>query len=600
MKKYIIVIWVLLGLLSVPVYSSSITEVQNRITNIKAPTPITVPNAPNPSYDQKGFVGEVIARIFNSDWRIESDFIQAFSTILLSANNIPRWNGSSFQPWIMTDTWGVNAKIGIGTSSPEVQFHTVSTARFDGGVQVDGIRAIHHTNRSHNAQFTNDSSYGMFELRNGSANRGAYFGAGNGWDRVDLVLEDASKLSIRWGNVGIGTTDPVSALHVSWNVIASSPTTANHLTTKDYVDNLVAASTSLPTCSNGQILKHNGLEFVCSNDTWGFSTNASWWGASQVITDMCFRPTGTSNPDCSSCVGWISAWWEKLGHWDVDSSWGRWKTSLDIPSFTNEGNGSYMWAICVKRESVTYGSSLSSNWGGSTIAITDVSVVKTVESGDYATATCPSDTIRLWCSGAREESLNDTCDEESCWYFWALPVGDKSCRVWIDGDSGTEAVAIAYCGTWAPTSSWGWTDTDWIESSTAVYNTVKNIGVGKTNPTEKLEVQWNVKVSGSIKASSFIYNSDLRLKDAVITTDGLNTILQLRGVDFTWKKDGTQDTGFIAQEVEGVLPHIVHTDPSTGLKSVEYWNVIAPLVEAIKEQQVQIESLQGQINMLKK
>jgi hypothetical protein len=59
--------------------------------------------------------------------------------------------------------------------------------------------------------------------------------------------------------------------------------------------------------------------------------------------------------------------------------------------------------------------------------------------------------------------------------------------------------------------------------------------------------------------------------------------------------------GFIAQEVEQVLPEVVQTESTTeGYKSVQYDKVVALLVEAIKEQQKQIESLKIQVNKLKR
>ena len=43
----------------------------------------------------------------------------------------------------------------------------------------------------------------------------------------------------------------------------------------------------------------------------------------------------------------------------------------------------------------------------------------------------------------------------------------------------------------------------------------------------------------------------------------------------------------------------VHTDARTGLKSVEYDQLIAPLIEAVKEQQVEIDALKHEIETLK-
>jgi len=57
--------------------------------------------------------------------------------------------------------------------------------------------------------------------------------------------------------------------------------------------------------------------------------------------------------------------------------------------------------------------------------------------------------------------------------------------------------------------------------------------------------------------------------------------------------------GLIAQDLEQVFPELVHTNPQTGLKSVQYGNLVAPLIEAIKEQQKMIETMKIEIEKLK-
>jgi hypothetical protein len=103
-----------------------------------------------------------------------------------------------------------------------------------------------------------------------------------------------------------------------------------------------------------------------------------------------------------------------------------------------------------------------------------------------------------------------------------------------------------------------------------------NVGIGNT-PSEKLEV------TGNIKATAFLYSSDRRLKEDVQELGSpLKTVMKLHGVNFRWRENKTRDVGFIAQEVEAILPDVVHTSESTGLKSVKYGNLVALLVEAIK------------------
>lgn len=112
-------------------------------------------------------------------------------------------------------------------------------------------------------------------------------------------------------------------------------------------------------------------------------------------------------------------------------------------------------------------------------------------------------------------------------------------------------------------------------------------------------IQDNLSVGGNVTAAGYFHSSDARLKENISTIPGLDIITRLTGVSFNWKKDGTPSAGVIAQEVEKVLPSAVHTD-ADGIKFVDYDALIAPLIEAIKEQQVQIDALKAEIEQLKK
>lgn len=106
-----------------------------------------------------------------------------------------------------------------------------------------------------------------------------------------------------------------------------------------------------------------------------------------------------------------------------------------------------------------------------------------------------------------------------------------------------------------------------------------------------------VYTAGNMQAAGYFHNSDRRLKDNIQTIAGIDTIQKLRGVDFTWKQTGKQGAGLVAQEVETVMPYAVDTGID-GIKRVDYDQVIGPLVEAIKEQQVEINTLRYEIKKL--
>jgi len=96
-----------------------------------------------------------------------------------------------------------------------------------------------------------------------------------------------------------------------------------------------------------------------------------------------------------------------------------------------------------------------------------------------------------------------------------------------------------------------------------------------------------------MRAAAFVTYSDESLKSDVTTMNtALDTVMSLEGVEFTWKDSGERDFGFIAQDVQSVLPKAVHT-AGNGVQGVDYSRLTSVLVEAVKAQQVQIEELKA-------
>jgi hypothetical protein len=95
-----------------------------------------------------------------------------------------------------------------------------------------------------------------------------------------------------------------------------------------------------------------------------------------------------------------------------------------------------------------------------------------------------------------------------------------------------------------------------------------------------------------LEAGTFNTTSDISLKENICTFENaMDVVAGLRGVRFTWKKNGIKTVGLIAQEVEKVLPELIGTNADTGLKSVSYANMVAVLIEAVKELKAEIEEL---------
>jgi hypothetical protein len=91
------------------------------------------------------------------------------------------------------------------------------------------------------------------------------------------------------------------------------------------------------------------------------------------------------------------------------------------------------------------------------------------------------------------------------------------------------------------------------------------------------------------------YTSDKRLKDNIKPIeDPIGKIKQIGGYSFDWNDkqntyEGT-DFGVIAQEIEEVLPSLVQTRED-GFKGVKYDKIVSLLIEAVKDQQKQIDEL---------
>ncbi len=74
--------------------------------------------------------------------------------------------------------------------------------------------------------------------------------------------------------------------------------------------------------------------------------------------------------------------------------------------------------------------------------------------------------------------------------------------------------------------------------------------------------------------------------------------MKLNPKEYDWKKDNRHDIGFIAQEVEEVIPEIVkdkkHFDKE--IKTLDYEKLTAVLIKAVQEQQEQINKLEEKLN----
>jgi hypothetical protein len=108
----------------------------------------------------------------------------------------------------------------------------------------------------------------------------------------------------------------------------------------------------------------------------------------------------------------------------------------------------------------------------------------------------------------------------------------------------------------------------------------------------------SITTSGS--ATSFNTSSDYRLKKSVaLMTTGLATVSALKPVTYKWNADNSDGEGFIAHELQSVIPHAVTGDKDAvdeegNIKpqGVDYSKIVVHLVAAIQELEARLAALE--------
>jgi len=132
-------------------------------------------------------------------------------------------------------------------------------------------------------------------------------------------------------------------------------------------------------------------------------------------------------------------------------------------------------------------------------------------------------------------------------------------------------------------------------------DTHTRVGINKTDPFYAIHLPDNADASGWGYANDWKSASSIRWKENIDPIeDALDKVLSLRGVYFDWKESKKHDIGMIAEEVGKVIPEVVvYEENGVDAEGLSYGRLTALLVEAIKEQQKEIEALREDINALK-
>ena len=129
----------------------------------------------------------------------------------------------------------------------------------------------------------------------------------------------------------------------------------------------------------------------------------------------------------------------------------------------------------------------------------------------------------------------------------------------------------------------------WDESTDdLILGSASKIGVGTATPSTELHVVGTITETSMREMKTNITNLE----------NILPSVLQMQGVKFDWKdEEKTKDNyGFIAEDVEKIFPNLITYDAKGKPEGIQYTKMTAVLLEAIKEQQEQIEELKSKLN----
>lgn len=130
-----------------------------------------------------------------------------------------------------------------------------------------------------------------------------------------------------------------------------------------------------------------------------------------------------------------------------------------------------------------------------------------------------------------------------------------------------------------------------------IVDTGGNVGIAVGTPSNIFTIGQG---AGNALADGWHTYSSARWKNNIHTLHGsLARVLQLRGVSYNYLPSGSHDIGMIAEEVGKVVPEVVtYEENGKEAQSIDYSRLTAVLIEAVKEQQKEIQEQRAQLRRL--
>ncbi|MCE7060282.1 tail fiber domain-containing protein [Dyadobacter sp. CY343] len=138
-----------------------------------------------------------------------------------------------------------------------------------------------------------------------------------------------------------------------------------------------------------------------------------------------------------------------------------------------------------------------------------------------------------------------------------------------------------------------------LKDAITILNSNGYVGINRTNPNYELDVLGDINATGEVRNSGTSLTSDARLKRNIQSLqNGLGIVSKLKPVSYEKKATiadsiyNKSEIGFIAQEVQKILPQLVREGKDADKTlALDYNSLIPILTKAIQEQQSQIEKL---------
>lgn len=143
-----------------------------------------------------------------------------------------------------------------------------------------------------------------------------------------------------------------------------------------------------------------------------------------------------------------------------------------------------------------------------------------------------------------------------------------------------------------------------------------NVGIGVSNPSDKLTVAGNLVPDGNNdysmgksaarwtavwSANGVIQTSDVRTKLNIhpLTVEE-SKVLKLKPVHYHWKSDpnGQAKIGFLAQQVQKIVPQVVMNDEKSGTLGINYSEMVPVLISLLQKQQKKLDELNKELKAL--